>query len=75
MNRLEAEFQRLYLPVAPEHLAPTGLGTHVRVMVLDVAGPSAWDALVKVWQGVQADLQLPAPGIAVNGRLFALAQR
>lgn len=67
MNRLEAEFQRLYLPVAPEHLAPTGLGTHVRVMVLDVAGPSAWDALVKVWQGVQADLQLPAPGIAVNG--------
>jgi hypothetical protein len=67
MNRLEAEFQRLYLPSAPEHLDPAGPATQVRAMVLDLAGPSAWGTLAKVWQGVQADLQLPAPGIAVNG--------
>lgn len=53
MNRLQAESQRLY-----------GAG---RVAVLELAGAGGWAELAKVWQGVQADLELPAPGIAVNG--------
>ena len=40
---------------------------HVRAMVLAVAGPADWPALSTVWRGVQADLELPAPAIAVNG--------
>ncbi len=36
-------------------------------MVLGVAGPADWPALGAVWRGVQADLDLPAPAIAVNG--------
>jgi hypothetical protein len=74
MNRLQAELQRLYLP-SGEGQGPAGPGpfgtvgpeAEVRSMVLEVAGPAAWDALGKAWQGVQADLQLPAPGIAVSG--------
>lgn len=53
MNRLQAESQRLYGPD--------------RVAVLELAGAGGWAELAKVWQGVQADLELPAPGIAVNG--------
>jgi hypothetical protein len=59
MNRLEAEQQRLYL--SPD------TGQPGRAMVLELARPASWEALAKVWQGVQADLELPAPGIAVNG--------
>ncbi|MEJ5992712.1 hypothetical protein WG902_22170 [Ramlibacter sp. PS3R-8] len=53
MNRLQAESQRLY-----------GTG---RAAVLELAGAGGWTELAKVWQGVQAELELPAPGIAVNG--------
>jgi hypothetical protein len=57
MNRLQAELQRLYgSPDAPE-----------RAAVLELAGAGGWSELAKVWHGVQADLELPAPGIAVNG--------
>lgn len=52
MNRLQAELRRLYLPHA---------------MVLELARPAGWSDLAKVWQGVQADLELPAPAIAVSG--------
>src|SRR5687767_1704576 len=55
MNRLQAELQRLYLQ-------PAG-----RALLLEVAGPASWEALSRVWQGVQADLELPAPAIAVPG--------
>ncbi|HEY0826335.1 MAG TPA: hypothetical protein VGD76_21285, partial [Ramlibacter sp.] len=55
MSRLQAEQQRLF---------PEGTG---RAMVLELAGPGAWEALARVWQGVQADLQLPPPAIAVSG--------
>lgn len=69
MNRLQAEQQRLY-PAAPEG--------RTQVLVLQVAGPGAWDALGRAWQGVQVDLQWPAPGIAVAGEgyqlWFSLAQ-
>jgi hypothetical protein len=59
MNRLEAELRRLYAPAATAGQVPA--------MVLGVTGAGSWEALARVWQGVQADLQLPAPGIAVNG--------
>ena len=61
MNRLQTELQRLYLP---QEAQPAGW---VRAMLLEVARPVGWDALGKAWQGVQADLELPAPGIAVSG--------
>jgi hypothetical protein len=51
MNRLQGELQRLY----------------GNAMVLELAGAGGWTELAKVWTGVQADLELPAPGIAVNG--------
>lgn len=60
LGRLHDERQRLYLRLTPadEHAA----------LVLGVSGPAAWQALAAVWKGVQTDLGLPAPGIAVNGR-------
>lgn len=59
MNRLQAEQQRLF-PAVDDAGA-------VRALVLEVAGPAPWDQLAAVWQGVQADLELPAPAIAVSG--------
>jgi hypothetical protein len=70
MTRLEAELQRLYLFPAPADSAPPHLldaGDRVKAMLLEVSGPAAWEVLSPVWQGVQADLELPAPAIAVNG--------
>jgi hypothetical protein len=70
MNRLETELQRLYPP------ADTA---GVRALVLELARPGNWELLGRVWQGVQADLKLPAPGIAITGTdgyqlWFSLAQ-
>ena len=75
MNRLQRELQRLYGPQADAGLEP-GLDARgmsdaqgrVRAMVLELARPPDWAALSAVWGGVQADLALPAPAIAVNGR-------
>lgn len=36
-------------------------------MVLELARPADWSAMARLWQGVQDDLGLPEPGIAVNG--------
>ncbi len=58
MSRLATEFQRLYAA------GPDGA---VRALVLDVGRPSDWDLLGAVWRGVQLDLSLPAPGIAIAG--------
>lgn len=58
MTRLEAELNRLYP-------APTAGG--VQTLVLELARPADWDALGPLWRGVQADLALPAPAIAVSG--------
>ena len=74
MTRLPSELQRLYLPQAP-----AGCGTdpaesslidakgEVRAMVLSLARPADWGSLARVWRGVQVDLELPAPAIAVAG--------
>lgn len=75
MTRLQSELNRLY---APQPAAGQGTDTgepglidsggRVRAMVLELARPADWAALSKVWQGVQADLELPAPAIAVSGQ-------
>ncbi len=52
MSRLQSEWHRLY---------------QVQAMVLAVGRPADWAATSAVWQGVQADLNLPAPAIAVSG--------
>lgn len=70
--RLAREFLRLYGPAA-------AAGGAVRALVLDVARPADWRPLAAVWQGVQADLGLPAPAIVANGSdglqlWFSLAQ-
>jgi hypothetical protein len=36
-------------------------------MVLELARPADWTLLSTVWRGVQMDLELPAPAIAVSG--------
>jgi hypothetical protein len=74
MNRLQSECRRLYLPHAPkEPCADSGESGlidsdgRVRAMVLELAGPSDWEVVARVWRGVQVDLDLPAPAIAVSG--------
>ena len=85
MNRLPSELHRLYAAQAPgPDTAPEALrliddSGRVRAMVLSLARPADWQALAKVWQGVQVDLDLPAPAIAVSGTdayqlWFSLAQ-
>ncbi len=74
MNRLRNEFARLYLPdpaQVPDH-APTMADLldaqgRVRAMVLELKAPAEWEPLRAVWRGVQSDLGLPAPAIAVSG--------
>lgn len=84
MNTLATELRRLYLPrpAAGSAAPPDGLlgadGT-VRALVMELRRPSEWEVLARVWQGVQAELELPAPAIAVSGDdamqlWFALAE-
>lgn len=58
MSRLELALHRLYPPSPPGH---------TQWLMLEVAAPAEWAALGEVWRGVQADLGLPAPAIAVSG--------
>ena len=67
MNRLNSELERLYLCPAPTALDAASQTAGVRALVLELARPADWDVLARVWQGVQADLELPAPAIAVTG--------
>lgn len=72
-SRLSAELQRLYhLPggmAAPgdPFLRLVDSQGRVRAMVLSLSRPADWPLLAAVWRGVQSDLDLPAPAIAVNG--------
>jgi len=45
-------------------ITPPGM---TRALVLELARPADWALLGEVWRGVQADLALPAPAIAVSG--------
>ena len=53
MSRLASQKQRLY-----------GAG---RALVLSLGRPADWELVSAAWQGVQRDLELPAPAIAVSG--------
>lgn len=74
MNRLQSELARLYLPRPQDRVEADAqpailidrLG-RVRAMVMELARPADWEALSSVWHGVQAELELPAPAIAVSG--------
>jgi hypothetical protein len=73
MNRLHAELQRLFLLPSPgpaHAVGPArllGPGGEVRALVLELARPADWEALSRVWRGVQDELQWPAPAIAASG--------
>ena len=73
MNRLDTELNRLYLgglvfaPGDAQDLSLVDARGRVRALVLEVVQPAGWDALSRAWQGVQAELELPAPAIAVSG--------
>jgi hypothetical protein len=70
MNRLQSELHRLYLPAAASARGQSELVDQqgrVRALVLELARPADWDELSRVWRGVQDDLDLPAPAIAVSG--------
>jgi hypothetical protein len=76
MTRLRSELERLYL-CGPDGLADAQ--GRVRALVLEVGRPAQWEVLQPVWLGVQAELELPAPAIAVSGSdglqlWFSLAQ-
>jgi hypothetical protein len=74
MSRLHNAFARLFLPdpASPARPAPTAADLLdsqgcTRALVLELAAPADWDRLRTVWEGVQSDLGLPAPAIAVSG--------
>lgn len=64
MSRLTQEFSRLYLQGTDALLSPEGRS---RALVLALRTPADWSRLGRVWSGVQQELDLPAPAIAVSG--------
>jgi hypothetical protein len=68
MDHLDIELDRLFA-VAPGATPMTlaDAAGRTRALVLEVAQPTGWDALAPLWEGVQAELGLPAPAIAVSG--------
>jgi hypothetical protein len=69
MNRLQAEQRRLYLTqdaTLEDSGLIDGLG-QVRALVVNVAQPAGWDAVAALCQGIQDELDLPTPAIAVSG--------
>jgi hypothetical protein len=74
MNRLQTELRRLYLwghqlgvGNDSQELGLLGRDGTVRSMVLELSKPADWNALSILWRAVQADLELPAPAIAISG--------
>ncbi|WP_210542882.1 hypothetical protein [Rhodoferax sp. PAMC 29310] len=69
MNRLQAEQRRLYLvPNTADGVdALIDAQGQVRAMVVDVAQPAGWAAVAALCQGIQDELDLPTPAIAVSG--------
>lgn len=81
MSRLSAELLRLYQPASLAEIdtddaigggnatpwPPVDTEGRVRALVMELARPADWAHLGAVWRGVQAELDWPAPGIAVSG--------
>lgn len=70
MQPLATELARLFAPepitAQPSFALVTEQGL-VRAMVLELGRPADWSLMSTVWRGVQTDLELPAPAIAVSG--------
>lgn len=67
MNRLQSELHRLYHLPGPDTGNLIDAPGNVRALVIELARPAEWEALSVLWRGVQDDLALPAPAIAVSG--------
>lgn len=68
MDPLQFELDRLYgLGASAAHGAAPAAAQGVRVLVLELRPPVGWAQLSSVWTGVQSDLSLPPPAIAVSG--------
>lgn len=72
MNRLLAQWQRLFLTtdaaVQPGTTpALQDAAGRTRALLIELSRPADWPALAALWHGVQQDLGLPAPAIAVSG--------
>ena len=74
MITLQSELDRLYNRLAPDGRHTPGAATdliapdgRVRALVLALARPADWALMSVLWRGVQTDLELPAPAIAVSG--------
>jgi hypothetical protein len=76
MNKLQAQLHRLYLPHQPQSDSQDLRGNEchlidangrVRAMVVEVSQLAGWNAVAALWQGVQDELGLPSPAIAVSG--------
>lgn len=73
MSRLIEQLQRLYAPMpAPQEedpdapLALCGADGRVRTLVVGIARGSDWAAVAALLEGLQADLELPAPAVSVS---------
>lgn len=72
MNTLDSELQRLYRLDAPSRAESSGLDPIVengmtRAMVVSFLEAKDWQQVAGLYQAVQGDLQLPAPGVSVSG--------
>lgn len=76
MNRLQTEQNRLYLWPHPRLESQDAVAVEpglidangrVRAMVVEVSQAAGWDGVAALWQGVQDELDWPAPAIAVSG--------
>ena len=80
MNKLITQFQRLYfLPDQPglcqspeddgskQPFQPVSADGTVRTLSIRFARPGDWEALARLYQALQEELDLPAPAISVSG--------
>lgn len=69
MNKLQSEQHRLYLVAdsASEVGALWDAQGRTRAMVVEVAQQAGWDAVAALCHGIQNELALPTPAIAVSG--------
>lgn len=66
MTKLQAQLHRLYIGRPSDASGPSPSDV-TRAVVLQITQPASWAEASRVWQGVQADLGLPAPAISVSG--------
>ena len=74
MNRLQSELRRLYFAPSQvvgqtdaQSVALIDSPATVRGLVMELTRPPCWEVLARVWYGVQTELELPAPAIAISG--------